>query len=401
LILLIVLGWLGGTYLTKRYRRVRVSIWRDPKTVFRWSSVDPVLALRGLEGNNPQVVFRAALERGEVETAYATLAYAVDLDSEARSSLLLLLAQDKASDTQQAIRHSCYKMAASVATVASDMSDLTRATRLLAAGRGLKGLGDSADALFYLDQVYAVIRYSERMTQAHRQALLDELDPLYRELGRRPETWQSVVDQVLTPALPTVEAAPAVPRLERPGFLYHSDTVMQATASRQRMVQEVLQATAPGKDSLSKYQLDDLASVLQHEEQVRQQSYTENAEPGQRLGVARDRVAWMVLKYRIAQKGFGVSIVPEWEKQVDKIEAELSAAQKMLYAQYRSNGGSGIEQAVLLLQLEHGMLGFYPDWPQVDWAMQLERLQPRQKLRVGAEIQNQNVHFFLMGEPDT
>jgi hypothetical protein len=47
------------------------------------------------------------------------------------------------------------------------------------------------------------------------------------------------------------------------------------------------------------------------------------------------------------------------------------------------------------------MLGFYPDWPQVDWAMQLERLQPRQKLRVGAEIQNQNVHFFLMGEPDT
>jgi hypothetical protein len=399
LVLLIVAGWAGGTYLVDRYRQTRVSPWRDPRAVLKWSDIDPILALRGLGDASSQTVFRAALERGEIETAYATLVYAIDLKPDQRCGSLLLLASHKAQGSRRAIQRSCYKMAGSVATVALDMSDLTRATVLLEAGRGLGQLGASADALFYLDQAYAVARYSDRMTQAHRRTLLDELIPLYRALGRKPETWRALIDQALTPTLSIEEGKSIAVQLERPQLLYLSDAVIRATASRQRMLHQVLLMAAQGKDSISEYQLDDLASVLRYEDQVRQQSYAMTAPSGQGMELARDRVAWMVLKSRIAHKGFGLRIVSEWEEQVDEIDAELSVAQDALYAQYAAVKGAEAERSVLSLQLEHGLLSFYPGWPQAEWAARLERLEPQRTLRVTARAEKQNIYFFLVGEP--
>jgi hypothetical protein len=366
--------------------------------VLKREDIDPILALRELEGTRSRAVFRAALEEGEIETAYAALVYAIDLDPEERCGYLLLLAHDETQDARRSIRYACYRIAASVATVAPDLSDLTRAITLLEAGRGLKELGFSADALFYLDQAYAVARYSNRMTQTHRRTLLDGLIPLYRELGRRPETWQALADQVLTPTSSIGEGRPVFAELERPQLLYLSGAVIQATAARERMAQEVLRAAARGDGSITRSQLDDLASVLRHEDRVRRGSYEVASDQGHSVDLARDQAAWMALKSRVAHQGFGLSIVPEWEEQAAEIDAEWRAAQDTLYTQYARTEGDGAYH-VLLLQLEHGLLGFYPDWPQAEWSDRLARLEPERTLRVVSRTQNQNTYFLLVGEP--
>jgi hypothetical protein len=179
-----------------------------------------------------------------------------------------------------------------------------------------------------------------------------------------------------------------------------SDAVIQATAARQRMLQQILTALArdPG-GALAAYQLEDLAAVLQHEDHVRQVSY--RAEEAGGIALARDRVAWSVLKSRIAHKGFGASIVPEWEEQRDEIDRELRAALDVLYAEYRALGGEDVQRAVLFLQLEHGLLGFYPDWPQTEWAAQLSRLEPQRALYIASWAEDRGVHFYLAGrEPE-
>ena len=44
-----------------------------------------------------------------------------------------------------------------------------------------------------------------------------------------------------------------------------------------------------------------------------------------RLALLHDKLAWYVVKYRVAQRGYGVSLVPEWEAQVTDIATALSS----------------------------------------------------------------------------
>ena len=398
LVLLLVAGWLVGTHLVRRYRQISLTAWRDPKMVLDWDDIDPSLALPVLAGDSSQAAFRSALDRGDIETAYAALVYAIDLEPVTRCGLLLLLAESKTPDVRRSVRVLCFKMAGWVAVVAPGMPDWARATTLLAVGRGLSRLDASSEALFHLDQAYAIARYSEHLTQAHRRMMLDELVPLYQVLGRGPEAWQPLANQLLTPAVPTGKSARALGEPERPQMLHPSDAMKQAAASRQRMAQTVLRAVAAGSSEISQHQVDDLASVLQHEEQIRQQSYASLVDQGRQIDLARDRVAWAVLKSRVAHKGFGLSILPQWEEQVAEIDAELRAAQDVLY---KAIGETSAQRTVLLLQIEHGLLGFYPDWPQAEWAAQLARLKPEQPLHLTARIERQKVFFYLVGEPSS
>jgi hypothetical protein len=379
--------------------------------VLSWAQIDPRLALSELGSSSPQAVFWTALDDGNVETAYASLVYAINVKPEERCGLLLALARSEVTQDRPSYRAACYDAAASVATVAVDMSDLSRATTLLEAGRGMAELGADAKALFYLDQAYATARYSDQMGAVHRRSVLDELIPLYRQMGRRPESWQALLEQVQSPASASGEQRFGPVQVERPELLYSSVPLLEAAAARQRMVAKVLQTAEQGTGTIEQVQRDDLAAALRHEDQIRQGAQTarQDQELSQQelVSLARDDVAWKWLQSRVAHRGYGVSIVPEWEERVSEIDAELGAACDAFYErlvailqdQYETAEDPTVQRAVLLLQLEHGLLGFYPDWPRREWAAHLEHLEPKPALRVVSRTEDKDVRFFLTGGP--
>jgi hypothetical protein len=391
LVLVIVAGWL---VIARFDEADRLVAWQDPKGVLEWRSISPTLAMQSLEGSASQTIFVTAISQNDVHTAYATLVYAIELDPERKSGLLLWLAQsqpEKNTRSVRAIRLSCYQMAAAIATVALDMADLTKANTLLQAGLGMADLAMPAQALFYLDQVYAIARHSQQLTQAHRRILLDKLIPLYQSLGRQPDTWQELVEQTNTLVSPDRYAFTGhTPVLERPQLIYSNQDAIQAAAARQRITEHIRQELESTAQKTSSRQMESLAIVLKHEDQVHLQSY--EAWQGRQVDLFRDRAAWMTIKSRVAHKGFGVSIVPEWEEQVDDIDAELTAALLAL-VQYQ---GTELPKAAFLLQLEYGLLGYCAGWPQVEWADEVIRW-PHAALYIAVRRENNNVFFFLDG----
>jgi hypothetical protein len=73
-----------------------------------------------------------------------------------------------------------------------------------------------------------------------------------------------------------------------------------------------------------------LAQALLAEDQARSQFYQQargdTVSLPQQTWLLLDRIGWLATKLRIAQKGYGISILPEWEQQRGEILSELSAA---------------------------------------------------------------------------
>ena len=82
-------------------------------------------------------------------------------------------------------------------------------------------------------------------------------------------------------------------------------------------------------------------------------------------------VRWLMLKYKVASRGFGISLVPEWETGLADIQSELSKAWEGLFFDYEDlvtslpdasligPGSYAVRRQVLL----DGRLGRYPNYP--------------------------------------
>jgi hypothetical protein len=77
------------------------------------------------------------------------------------------------------------------------------------------------------------------------------------------------------------------------------------------------------------------------------------------------------VKYRIARRGYGISLVPEWESQAESIRAELTKSYELLFALYADlivaiPNADQIDLAteeVLRRENLAGILGRYPNYP--------------------------------------
>jgi len=368
--------------------------WRDPKAALRWDEIDPIVSLKQLTGMSTRGVFWTALDRRDAPTAYAALVYDIGLEPEERCSLALALAQNEAATAHPDIQRGCYEIAANVAVAASDLSDLTRARTLLMAARGAAALGRDAQALSYLDQVDVVVRHSDQLALAHRQQLVDELIPLAHRLGCPREDWADLEQQVLAAPGASPRGQPATARVSRPQMPLSSGPVLQAVALRQQMARRVLEGALAQGPVLAQVERDDLTWALQMEDRARA------SHPGgdNAVAAAQERATWAVLKWRVAHGGYGISLVPEWEARRTEIDAELAAALDALYDALQDRRDTS-GQEIALLRIEHGLLGFYPGWPQAEWAAQLDRLDPLKSVYVTTRMERGHAFFVLAGKP--
>ena len=50
--------------------------------------------------------------------------------------------------------------------------------------------------------------------------------------------------------------------------------------------------------------------------------YDQAVDASAQLGILRDKLDWLALKYRIARQGFGLVLVDEWTQDADTIKQE-------------------------------------------------------------------------------
>jgi hypothetical protein len=212
---------------------------------------------------------------------------------------------------------------------------------------------------------------------ANRRDLLTALEPAYRDVGetqRADAVRASIVEleQQTSPHPPLPVGQ--LPELPQGDEVISSPEVGALEEARRQAAFELLQPLSEGTDPPADL-VAALAQALQAEDGAKLDLYRRELEgttqPSRRINVNWHMIDWLMLKYKVASRSFGLSLVPEWEAQVPEIQSALSKAYEGLFFDYEdlvtglpdaSLIGPGRYQVRRQVILD-GRLGRYPNYP--------------------------------------
>lgn len=300
--------------------------WVDPTTELSSEGIAADVAVLTLAGEPDDRVIRAALDAGEAETAYATLAYSVLLPDNTRSGSWLLLARTyREQDPARAAV--CYQAAFDLATLGTSLSDFARADVSLQVARGYADLQRDWIATLGLAQAENIARYSLTLLPAQRRNVLTQVVDAYEELGET-QIAATLRSQIATYAAGTgisvQSAAQLLPSLR--GAVVLPQPVVGALAARQSAAANLAARWLASEPSVRTTLAQALGQALSEEDAARGEFYAgaEGLELADRLALLHDQMTWLSVKYRVASLGYGVSLVPEWEQQGSEIGQALA-----------------------------------------------------------------------------
>ena len=351
--------------------------WQDPIIAIQPEQVAADLALYPLAGAAELDTVDAAIDNGDLETAYATLAFGMDLSDAQRIGRLILLG-GRFTDAENPERAALvYQQMTDTAVLSPALNDPARADALLAGGRGWAILGEEDKALEAYDQVYLIAVQSPYLQMANRRDLLGALEVAYRDLdaGERAEQSRDAIvelDQQTTPHPPVSPGA--VPDLLRGAAVISSPEVGALEDARRQAAYALFDPLSQGNEAPPDL-VANLAQALQAEDAAKQALYQQEldstTQPSRRISVNQQLTRWLMLKYKVASRGFGISLVPEWEAGLAEIQSDLSKAWEGLFFDYEDlvtslpdasligPGNYAVRRQVLL----DGRLGRYPNYP--------------------------------------
>jgi hypothetical protein len=409
-----------GAYFFTSRREVSLSAWSDPIAHVETENVKPALALLPLVRVPSSEAFSQALEAGELESAYATLVFGLDLSERERVGSFLLLARHYAEAGNATKAKLCYRQASTIATLSPVLSDFTRADAYLQVGWGLANLREQGQAKLNYDQAYTIALYSPYLKKAHQRSILDKLASAYEAIGESQRAEQAL-NQSAALDLEVSDSTEPEPAdkdreflLGRPNEPTLTQEVAEAEVARREAAHNLgdylLSTLKQPPDNL----MANLAQALRTEDEARLSFYSaEPAEPPMLLGkvaVVWHKVRWLTIKYQVASGSYGLSLVPEWEAQVAEIQSELSKAYEDLYALHSEQvielpEADAIDRAwveVLRQEIEVGQLGLYPNYPEEQLTAKLKEATEKiiaagqdRSLRVDILYQD-NVKVFIL-----
>ncbi len=369
LLMLVGLALLAVYFLTSR-EPAPTTGWRDPIALVAPDAVAADLAVLTLAGEGDDRVIRAALDAGELETAYATLAYSVLLPDNARSGHWLLLAANYRS-RDPGRSEVCYQAALDLAALGPTLGDLARADVSLQVARGYAELSQRWVAPLALAQAENIARYSLSLLPAQRRSLLVQVVGAYDALGEQQlaATLRSKLDLYASGSgISVTPPQQLLPALR--GAVVLPPEVTAALAERQAaaaaMAARWFSVAPAGRASLS----EALGRALRAEDAARDAWYAtaDTLSTADRLPLLHDQVAWLTIKYRVAGRGYGVSLVPEWEEAREELAVALAKAYTDLingYGQQLATLGPVEADQARLELLRQGVLwtrlGLFPD----------------------------------------
>ena len=182
-VLLVILGviLLGAYFYLSRQSEVGL-VWLSPLDSVAGEAVAPDLAVLSLAGESDERVFRAALNAGEKEAAFAVLAYNLLMPDNIRGGHWLLLAP-YCLQTGGPRTSVCYQAALDLAALSPALNDAARADLSLQAARGYAQMEQPEAARMALAQVETIARYSLSLLPAQRREILGQLVEAYRSSG--------------------------------------------------------------------------------------------------------------------------------------------------------------------------------------------------------------------------
>jgi hypothetical protein len=329
-------GVLLGAYFNLFRRSQASPAWVSPLDAVEGQRVAPDLALLSLAGESDERVFRAALDAGEKETAYAALAYSLLLPDNIRGGHWLLLAPYcRQVDGPRA--GVCIQAALDLAVLSPTLNDAARADLSLQASRGFAELGQQQPARMSLAQVENIARYSLSLLPAQRREILAKLLEAYRSSGDSKAA--SSVQDLLGVSGPGPGVAVEPSRISL-GDLRGSVMLPASVGSQVAARQQAAARAAAGwfnADEASRSELAKrLGDALVQEDQARSEFYSAAAglSTADHLALLHDQIAWLTTKYRVARGDFGVSLVPAWEGQLEQVRVALADAYTQLVNGY-------------------------------------------------------------------
>lgn len=374
LILLIgaALGW--GIFVALRQRAPQTFSWRDPLAAISQEDILPELALYTLAGASVSETIDASIDSGELETAYALTVHSQDLSDAQRIGRLLLLGDRFAGADSRERAELCYGQVLDVAILSPRLSESVRQDSLLAVGKGWLALGNESRARTSFDAAHDLAVEGTYQPSAHRREQLVRLETAYRELGDAQQADAclaqiQMLDREPRPGPPqrTVEWS-ALPAAEA-GI--SSPEVGVLEEARRQAAYALLQAVPEADDA----RVENLAQALREEDAAKMSLYSEGlqatTQSGRRCDIQTQIIGWLLLKLQVADGGFGMLLVPEWNSQVAEIRSALSSAFQDLSLEHEDvvmalPQASQMEPARYELTRRlalAGRLGFYPDWP--------------------------------------
>lgn len=327
LLALVGVGLLGAYFYLSRQASGQTA-WVNPANAVRPTAVAADLAVLTLAGEGDDRVIRAALDAGEIETAYAGLATSVLLPDSLRSGHWLLLA-DRYEKTEPERAVLAIQAALDVAALSPALGDMARADISLQAAHRLSTLKRSAEARLALAQAESIGRYSLVLLPAQRRSILERVEAAYRAQGDDMLASAVRKDMDAASAGPGVRVEPSPALLGGlRGAITLPPAVVAAIAARQQaaaqMASRWLSANPSGRKALA----EALGQALQAEDAARANFYAAAADlsPADRLALLHDQIVWLSIKYRAANDGYGASLTPAWSADVAEIRRELADA---------------------------------------------------------------------------
>ena len=317
------------------YRTPAVSPGSAMLPTLQTEQIVPQLVLMQLAGDPSEALAHQALNAGQLETSRALMWIGIDHMSSARIAVLLKLAHQFATEGQTQSAQLLYQQARAFAILDMSLTPLERSQALLSWVTVLHQLGKPAAAADAAQQLMLIVQQAPDLLPAQRSQLLRDLqkvtlemdDPTFgrtlNELIRNP--YLSPTTTLLSGQWPVLAEVPPA-----------DATLATVTAERQQaarqLAERLLQVSAPEAEP----ERQQLLRALLIEDQQRsayfnQHSALQTLTFSEQFWLLQQQRAWLLIKLAVAQRAYGMTLVPEWEAMPTTILQELTTVTSNLH----------------------------------------------------------------------
>ncbi|MCE7988235.1 MAG: hypothetical protein DYG89_44315 [Caldilinea sp. CFX5] len=340
-IICLTVGLLALGALWWLYRAPSATSAATTLPAFQPARIVPSLALMQLAGDPVEALAYQAINAGETETSRALTWIGLTQMAPARIALLLKLATAATAEEQPATAQALYQQVRALAVLDSALTPLARSQALLRCVSGLLALDEPAAALDVAQQVLLIVKQAPDLLPAQRNQILRDLQSVTLPLRTAGAFQRELTELIRNPYLalnttlfsgqwPTFSETPAPDPL-----------LVSVTTERQRAARAFAQRLLQVQPLDAEAERQRLVLALSIEDQERtayfyQISATQNLTFSlQFLALAQQR-DWLITKLAVAQRLYGVTLIPEWETNQTAIVEALAQVTDNLQQQLLS-----------------------------------------------------------------
>jgi len=305
------------------------------RTTIDYNRINPQLALRQLTGDASIPLAYQAVEAGELHTAAAIFSSDPQIRGRERASLYSRLAR---RISQQGLEHeftSVYETMRNIAILDPTLTSNEQIQLLLSSTQGFITNNLLENALNSAQQVKRVVAQTPDILPAQRSRNFETLLPLAKQLNNEAFL-QQIKEFERNPYIETAGVRLPV-KLDQLGEpLLFPTEIADAVSNRHQAAAKLVDQLISDDQALSAALTNQLPTqqalteALLLEDQARTDHFRlasasdSTLSLQQQLTLLEDRQSWLAFKTRVANRGFGIPLVVEWEQQLDSIAAELS-----------------------------------------------------------------------------